>query len=213
MQPITTRSLNQLSRTVTRVSASQSIRSITSTPYFSAPPKTKPKSSEEPKVKQQKGGNKTKTPSGSQVAAKEAQSAKMQRLLVAALDAPYLGPPPVSEEEMAERYRIGRNYVIGCWEEHNERNHDLAVKIRMKKNAIKMLPKEGQVGDRLIDSNNTEGVEETPGEKVSVYGQWREKALKIDDWNAPPGWRPIPVYTPPIPGFDIEEYINTDDEK
>lgn len=118
---------------------------------------------------------------------------------------------------MARRYEIGRNYVIGCWERHNELNHDLAVKIRMKKYALKMLPREGQVGDSLMEfmedavGEKEKSTRET--EKCSVYGRWRREALKIDDWNGPPSWRPVPMYTPPIPGFDIEEYMLNDDEK
>lgn len=126
--------------------------------------------------------------------------------MVMALDAPYVGPPPVSEEEMAARYQIGRNYVIGCWKRHNEINHDVAVKIRMKRNAIKHLPKEGQVGDCSLEAG-----------KGSVYGRWREEAVKVKDFtilaNGPPAHRPFPMYTPPIPGFDIEQYLDKDDEK
>lgn len=193
-------------------------RSISTTLPLFAPPKTKPKSSDEPKVKQQKGGNKaSKAPSASQTAAKEAHATKMQRLMVMAIDAPYIGPPPASEEEMARRYQIGRNYVIGCWERHNALNHDLAVKIRMKKYAIKMLPREGQVGDSMLESmEEAAGQNETTrreSKQTSVYGRWRSEALKIDDWNGPPSWRPIPMYTPPIPGFDIEEYMINEDEK
>eukprot|EP00956_Cyclotella_meneghiniana_P043152 scaffold255119_cov79-Cyclotella_meneghiniana.AAC.1 len=171
--------LHRLSRPLThRVTSthqlSSPLRSITSTPHRCAPPKTKPKSSDEPKVKQQKGGNKTKAPSASQSAAKEAASTKMERIMVEAIDAPYIGPPPAPEEEMAERYRIGRNYVIGCFERHNEINHDLAVKIRMKRYALRMLPKEGQIGDSSL---------ELDGKTTSVYGRWREEAMKIEHWS------------------------------
>ncbi|KAL7511394.1 hypothetical protein ACHAXN_008364 [Cyclotella atomus] len=200
-------SIHRLSRPVTRIHSS--LRSITSTPTLTAPPKTKPKSSDEPKVKQQKGGNKAKTPSASQSAAKEAQSTKIERMVVAALDAPYIGPPPASEEEMQARYHIGRNYVIGMFERHNEHNHDLAVKIRMKRHAVRMLPKKGQIGDCLVEMKDEEGT----GEKTSVYGRWREEAMKIDDWPGPPEWRPIPMWTPPIPGFDIEQYMESNEEK
>lgn len=135
----------------------------------------------------------------------------MERLVVEALDAPYVGPPKASAEEMAARYEIGRNYVIGCFEAHNELEHDLAVKIRMKRYAVKMLPKEDQVGDSLVEMKDKEG--KLTGEKRSMYGRWREEAVKIDDWNGPPGHRPIPLYTPPIPGFDIEQYMNEDDDE
>jgi len=129
----------------------------------------------------------------------------MERIMVEAIDAPYIGPPPAPEEEMAERYRIGRNYVIGCFERHNEINHDLAVKIRMKRYALRMLPKEGQIGDSSL---------ELDGKTTSVYGRWREEAMKIEHWSTigPPSHRPIPMHTPPIPGFDIEQYMENDDE-
>lgn len=135
----------------------------------------------------------------------------MERLVVAALDAPYIGPPKASEEEMAKRYEIGRNYVIGCWEAHNELNHDLAVKIRMKRYAIKMLPKENQLGDSLVELTDDEG--KLTGEKRSTYGRWREEALKINEMSGPPGHRPIPMYTPPIPGFDIEQYMDEEEDE
>ena len=110
---------------------------------------------------------------------------------------------------MARRYQIGRNYVIGSWERHNEMTHDLAVKIRMKRYAVRMLPKEGQLGDSLVSVNKNGG---NKVEEKSVYGRWREEAMKIDDFPGPPGHRPIPMYTPPIPGFNIEEYMENEDD-
>lgn len=54
-------------------------------------------------------------------------------LVLAALNAPQRVEPEVSPEEKARRYEVGRNYVIGRFEQHNEFHHDLACKIQMKK--------------------------------------------------------------------------------
>lgn len=101
-----------------------------------------------------------------------------------ALDAPVTKPPPASAEEMERRYQVGRNYVIGNFERHNEMEHDLACKIKLKNHAIKMLPK----GTHL-----------------------RQAALEVDDVG-PPAWRHIPVWTPPIPGFDPDEFLEGDEK-
>ena len=53
----------------------------------------------------------------------------------------------------------------------------------MKRHAIKMLPK----GSFMA-----------------------EEAMKIDN-EGPPRWRNIPAWTPPIPGFDPEEYMVTEE--
>lgn len=47
-------------------------------------------------------------------------------LLLAALNAPSRREPPISIEEKARRHEIGRNYVIGRFQQHNEIHHDLA---------------------------------------------------------------------------------------
>uniref|UniRef100_A0A7S2U755 Large ribosomal subunit protein mL40 n=1 Tax=Attheya septentrionalis TaxID=420275 RepID=A0A7S2U755_9STRA len=96
-------------------------------------------------------------------------------------------PPPASEEEMARRSEIGRNYNIGTFKQHNALNHDLTCKLKMKNHAISMLPKNSTL---------------------------REEALKIDMddiENHPPKWRSIPTWTPPIPGFDPKKFILKDD--
>lgn len=105
---------------------------------------------------------------------------KTYKMVVDALDAPITKPPPASEEEMARRAKIGRNHVIGRFESHNAFQHDLACKIRMKNHAMKMLPKHSLI---------------------------RNAALEIDS-EGPPKWRHIPVWTPPIPGFDPDEFLN-----
>ena len=102
---------------------------------------------------------------------------------------------------MAMRAQIGRNYVIGSFQRHNEHNHDLAVKIRMKKHAMKLLPKEGEIGDEPIE-----------GQKKTVYGKWRAAAFKVNDKWGPPDSRPIPLLTPPIEGFDASLYMSEEDE-
>mmetsp|Transcript_3215 Transcript_3215/g.6514 ORF Transcript_3215/g.6514 Transcript_3215/m.6514 type:complete len:204 (-) Transcript_3215:148-759(-) len=165
---------------------------ISTTPHLSAP-KPAQKSSDEPKTKQKKVKSKDKTPKTSP--SQENERNRIEQLLAKAYDAPITKPPSASEEEMARRYRIGRNYVIGCFERHNRENHELAVKIRMKRRALKMLPKEGQLGDAV------------GGDGRSVYGKWREEALKIEQFHGPPSWRHVPMLTPPIPGFDPSVYL------
>lgn len=104
-------------------------------------------------------------------------------LVLAALDAPSSKEPPIDDAEKARRYQIGRNYVIGSFERHNEIDHDLTCKIHIKQHALNMLPK----GTKL-----------------------REEALKTDT-KSPPLWRNLPVWTPPIPGFDPSQFVDREE--
>lgn len=140
----------------------------------------------------------------SKAQSKAAAESKMVNLLTMAFDAPEVKPPEPSPEEKERRYQVGRNWVIGCWKEHNEINHDLAVKIRMKRYAMKMLPKEGELGDSLVSID---------GKETSVYGRWKSEAYKINDMHGPPDHRLIPAWTPPIEDFDISQYIEAEDQK
>lgn len=105
-------------------------------------------------------------------------------LILRSLDAPSTSPPEPSPEQKQENYEIGRNYVIGMFERHNAHNHDLACKMKLKRFAIKMLPKNSRL---------------------------KEEALKVDH-STPPLWRPIPADTPPIPNFDPSKFINPDED-
>jgi hypothetical protein len=107
-------------------------------------------------------------------------------IILRSLDAPFSKESPEpDDEEKARRFEIGRNYVIGMFERHNELNHDIACKIKMKNFAIKMLPRNSKL---------------------------KEEALKIDTGSSgPPLWRPIMADTPPIPGFDPSEFIHRED--
>lgn len=105
-------------------------------------------------------------------------SSKDLKLIMACLDAPMKKEGPIPDEEKERRYKIGRDHVIGRFKQHNEMAHDLTCKMRLKAHAINMLPKNTKL---------------------------REQALKISD-EMPPKWRNIPVWTPPIEGFDPEEY-------
>jgi hypothetical protein len=100
-------------------------------------------------------------------------------LLVACLDAPKLKPPPPDEQELARRQEILKNYTIGIFRKHNQENHEISVKLKLKKHAIKMLPKNSKL---------------------------REKALEVDDLM-PPRWRKMPAWTPPIPGFNPSGFM------
>ena len=83
--------------------------------------------------------------------------------------------PPISEEEQQRRHDIGRNYVIGRFEQHNAFHHDLACKLAMKQHAIKMLPRNSKIRDEALRTDyNLDGVE-------------------------PPLARHIPQETPPAP--------------
>lgn len=104
-------------------------------------------------------------------------------LLLAFLDAPKIKPPPADEEETIQRELVRKNYNVGKFKEHNEENHDIACKLRMKNHAINMLPKQTVL---------------------------KEKALDIDD-EYPPRWRTIPAWTPPIPGFNPTDYVTTEE--
>lgn len=135
---------------------------------------------EGPKTKQLKVKKKVKN------SAKKAEGGRDRHLdvILRALDAPVLKPPPASEEEMQRRHDIGKAYNIGTWEQHNAIHHDLNCKLRLKNHAIDMLPKDSM---------------------------WKEEALKIDYFDGPPYWRGIPTWTPPIPGFDPSEFIHEDE--
>ena len=105
-------------------------------------------------------------------------------LIFRSLDAPVTKPPKPDDEEARRNYEIGRNYVIGMFEQHNALNHDLACKLKLKNFAIKMLPRNSKL---------------------------KEEALK-EDSSSPPLWRPIPNFTPPIPDFDPSVFANLDDD-
>jgi hypothetical protein len=104
-------------------------------------------------------------------------------ILLACLDAPKKSPPPADEEETVRRERIQKDYTVGKFKQHNQENHDIACKLRMKRHAINMLPRNSKL---------------------------KEKALEIDD-TFPPRWRTIPAWTPPIPGFDPSEFMITEE--
>ena len=137
-------------------------------------------------MKKQSPAQKKKAAANAQQQDQGAESLENKRynMILGALDAPVTKPPPASPEEMERRHQVGRNYVIGQFERHNEMQHDLACKIKLKNHAIKMLPK----GTKL-----------------------RAEALEEDD-EGPPAWRHIPVWTPPIPGFDPDEFMEQDEK-
>lgn len=105
------------------------------------------------------------------------------QIILSSLDAESTKPPAADEEETARREEILRNYTVGKFKRHNEENHDLACKLRLKKHAMKMLPKDSEL---------------------------KEKALELDD-AGPPRWRNIPAWTPPIPDFDPKQFMNIEE--
>lgn len=175
-------------------------RPVSTTPALAqalAAAKTSP---EEPRTAQKKAKKEKRGPSAAKGRSEEEAKNRIEKLIIKALDAPPGKAPPASAEEMERRYHVGRNYVIGRFKQHNEWNHDLACKIRMKKHAMRMLPREGELGD----------VEEN-GE--SVYGKWKREAVKLNDFWGPPDHRLIPMHTPPIEGFDPTIYMDQEEEE
>jgi hypothetical protein len=78
---------------------------------------------------------------------------KPLEIILRSLDAPKKKEPPISEEERQRRHEIGRNYVIGRFEAHNELNHDLACKLAMKRHAIHMLPRNSKLREEALKQN------------------------------------------------------------
>jgi hypothetical protein len=191
-------------------------RSISTTPFLqlALPAANKKKTaSETPKASQKKVNKEKKGPSASKLEKSASAESRIESLLIKAYDAPSLLPPAPSTEEAALRYNIGRNYVIGSFRRHNEMYHDLAVKIRMKKYALQLLPRETyDLGDTTISSADGGG-SDAKGSSRSVYAQWKSNALKYNPngWG-PPDHRHVPMYTPPIEGFDINLYADKEDE-
>lgn len=108
---------------------------------------------------------------------------KNLELILASLNAPMRVEPEISRDEKARRYEIGRNYVIGRFQQHNDLHHDLACKIQLKMHCVKMLPRNSKL---------------------------KEEALKIDG-EGPPPWRHIAKWTAPIPNFDPTQFLDKDD--
>jgi len=123
------------------------------------------------------------------------ESDRTTDLLIRAIDSkPRIETPAPSPQEMKRRFDIGRKYVIGMFQRENAINHDLACKLQFKKHAIQMLPK-----------------------AKSTLGYLRQEALivSMEPEFIPPIWRPIPVDTPPIPGFNPSQFImkeNTEED-
>jgi hypothetical protein len=129
-----------------------------------------------PKAKKKKPQGKASEPTG---------RSKELELILASLDAPSKVEGPVPEEERERRVQIGRNYVIGRFQQHNEMDHDLTCKMHLKRHALRMLKR---------------------------HTRLNEEALRIDDDQAAPLWRHMPVWTPPIPGFDPSNFIDKNDK-
>jgi hypothetical protein len=83
-------------------------------------------------------------------------------IILRCLDAPKATEPPISEEERQRRHEIGRNYVIGRFEAHNELNHDLACKLVMKQHAIQMLPRDSKLREEALKVNYSTTESVTP---------------------------------------------------
>ena len=120
-----------------------------------------------------------------------AKGDRLTNILIRAIDAKPRTPPKPSKEEAEKRQKIARAYTIGSFKQHNEMQHDLACKLRMKNHAIDMLPKYDD-------------------EKL---GYLKEAAMtvSIEKEFMPPYHRPIAVDTPPIPDFDPSKFMSEKD--
>jgi len=142
------------------------------------------------KVKKKKSSNKEST----------GRSRDLE-LLLAFLDAPKAKPPPPEDDEEAERReRIRASYAAGTFRKHNEENHEIACKLRMKKHALNMLPKGTVLREKALSDDNDEDLDLDLGEDVD--------RVRV---GYPPRWRTIPAWTPPVPGFDPSEHLVTEE--
>ena len=159
-------------------------------------PQAKKRQANKAKKKKKPTASSTSTGSTPDLAG-TARSRELQ-LVLNALDAPYKQEPTVSHEEQQRRCQIGRNYVIGRFQQHNDIDHDLTCKIHMKQHALKMIPKHYKAQamsleyEPVIDDDGTD-------------------TMKWDN-GYPPSWRHIPVWTPPIPNFDPRQFVPRDEE-
>lgn len=203
------------SRSITYCSCILPHRSISTTPSLqqALPAANKKKAAPEtPKASQKKVNKEKKGPSASKLEKSASAETRIESLLIKAIDAPYLIPPKPSIEEAERRYNVGRNYVIGSFQRHNEMYHDLAVKIRMKRYALQLLPRETfDLGD-VTTTTTTVGSGDIEQKSKSVYATWKSNALKINPNWGPPDHRHVPMHTPPIEGFDVNLYADKEDE-
>ena len=116
---------------------------------------------------------------------------RISNLLIKAIDSQPRPRPKFSPEEQAKHYEIGRNYVIGNHQVHNELNHDLACKIRLKNHAITMMPR------------NTD-------EKLG-YLKKHAMTVDMDEESMVPMYRTIPLDTPPIKDFNSRDYLEEEE--
>jgi hypothetical protein len=109
-------------------------------------------------------------------------------ILLACLDAPKKKlPTELTDQQKSlweRRDEVFKNYTVGKFKQHNEENHDIACKLKMKQHALQMLRK---------------------------HSTLKEKALTVDEKSFPPRWRKIPAWTPPIPNFNPSEFMVTEE--
>jgi len=134
------------------------------------------------KQKQQSSGG-----GGNEPSKKKMDEDAMFKMVIACLDAKPRKEPPErrTEEEMERRSKIVKAYTLGRIIQHNDLNHELACQGKLRDHAIEAIP-EGFLKDEALIVHATK--------------------------QLPPLWRPHAHYTPPIPGFDIDE-LYEDDEK
>ena len=91
--------------------------------------------------------------------------------------------PDFTEEELKEHERIAKEYQRQSFRRHNALEKDMTNKIWLQQEALRAMPHD-------------------------LY----EEAIKIDD-TPPPANRPWPFFdTPPIEGFNINDYVKSENE-
>ena len=136
-----------------------------------------------PKKKQTKVKKKNKKAAAA--AGVDTAGQKNLRLVLDSLDAQYRQEEAISNEEKEHRAMVAKNYTIGRFRQHNEVDHDITCKLYLKQHAIKMMK---GIDPMLI-----------------------EEAMKVNN-DQPPAWRDMPVWTPPIAGFDPDKYLKEEEE-
>ena len=123
----------------------------------------------------------------SQGSGRLSENEEITNILVACLDASPRGEPEElrTKEELKRREEIVKAYTRGRFEEHNASEHDLSCKWKLKEFAIDAIPE----------------------------GFLKDDAMKVneDSDSLPPLWRRHALHTPPIPGFNISDWIDNDE--
>jgi len=115
-------------------------------------------------------------------------------IILRSLDAPTTKEPPLKDpEEIQRREAVRKAYTIGRFEQHNELDHDLNCKIKLKTHALNMLPR---------PHSNAANDHDGDGKYADLLHHVHNYDEQDTQRDRPLKWRKMPKWTPPIPGFD-----------